>query len=265
MSTWHDTGRPKPRGYAFVKFSNRTEAENAIAKLDEIELDGRNIHVKESQSKFKSNAGKNSAGVDQVKLYVGNLPFDTTEKSIHEMFNQYGSVSNCFFSTRGFAFVTMPAEEARQACNGLNGMELDGRVLRVNESQVPRREDEIARLKFQSTAAFKNEDNTTTFNSQGSDEVKLYVGNVSFNTTEESIRELFGDIGDVYDCFLPVDRETGNPRGFAFVTMAAEDAKRACDDYDGMELDGRTLRVNEAQIPRRERECVCHCMDGNYI
>ena len=54
MSTWHDTGRPKPRGYAFVKYSNRTEAENAIAKLDEIELDGRNIHVKESQSKFNT-------------------------------------------------------------------------------------------------------------------------------------------------------------------------------------------------------------------
>jgi uncharacterized membrane protein YgcG len=77
--------------------------------------------------------------------------------------------------------------------------------------------------------------------------VKLYVGNLSFETTEESVRQLFEQWGTVTDCFLPTDRETGKMRGFCFVTMPASVAEDACNKANGYELDGRPLRVNEAQ------------------
>ena len=86
-----------------------------------------------------------------------------------------------------------------------------------------------------------------TFNPQGRDEVKLYVGNLSFDTNEEGVRNMFEAHGAVTDCFLPTDRDTGRPRGFAFVTMPAKDAEAACAKVNGLELDGRTIRVNEAQ------------------
>jgi cold-inducible RNA-binding protein len=77
---------------------------------------------------------------------------------------------------------------------------------------------------------------------------KLYVGNLSFSTTTESIESLFAAVGEVREIAMPTDRETGRPRGFAFVTMGnAEMAETAARQLDGTILDGRPLRVNEAQ------------------
>ena len=67
------------------------------------------------------------------------------------------------------------------------------------------------------------------------------------SSREGALRDLFEKYGTVVDCFLPVDRETGQHRGFGFVTMDPDDALRAADETDGYELDGRILRVNEAQ------------------
>ena len=80
---------------------------------------------------------------------------------------------------------------------------------------------------------------------------KLYVGNLPFTTNEEELREVFERHGSVSSVNVITDRETGRPRGFAFVEMddasAADDAMRA---LDGSELGGRSLRVNEAQDRR---------------
>jgi len=81
---------------------------------------------------------------------------------------------------------------------------------------------------------------------------KLYVGNLSFSSTEEDLKDLFGRHGSVESVAVITDRETGRPRGFAFVEMgepsAAEDAMRA---LDGTDFGGRTIKVNEAQDKRR--------------
>jgi RNA recognition motif-containing protein len=76
---------------------------------------------------------------------------------------------------------------------------------------------------------------------------KLYVGNLSFDTTEESLRAHFSKHGTVESTRLISDRDTGRPRGFGFVEMSNADAARAMQALNGQELDGRTLRVNEAQ------------------
>ncbi len=77
---------------------------------------------------------------------------------------------------------------------------------------------------------------------------RLYVGNLSFNTTQATIQDAFAAMGEVREVALPTDRETGRPRGFAFVTMGTEAAAAsAISQLNGLMLDGRPIRVNEAQ------------------
>jgi nucleolin len=226
------TGRP--RGFAFVEMTNAEATAAAIAALNESEMQGRTIYVSESQPKEKGAGNQRreraprKAVAEGSKIYVGNLNFETTSEALEEAFKQYGDVKEVFLPTdyegrpRGFGFVSMEDEDAVKAIEGMNGAELDGRTLNVNKS-LPRGEKARPR------------------------QIKLYVGNLSWGTEEVALRELFGEYGEVVDCYIPVDRETGQHRGFAFVTMNPDDALRAADETDGYELDGRILRVNEAQ------------------
>ena len=81
----------------------------------------------------------------------------------------------------------------------------------------------------------------------------IYVGNLSWNLTEDELREAFEAHGEVSSCKMITDRDTGRPRGFAFVEMPNDaDAEAAIAALDGAELDGRNMRVNEAR-PRENR------------
>jgi cold-inducible RNA-binding protein len=81
---------------------------------------------------------------------------------------------------------------------------------------------------------------------------KLYVGNLSYDTTEEELQELFAQAGSVVSVALPTDRETGRPRGFGFVEMSTEEeARKAISMFDGQTLRDRQLKVNESR-PREE-------------
>jgi len=78
--------------------------------------------------------------------------------------------------------------------------------------------------------------------------VTIYVGNLSFQATEDDLREVFAEYGTVSRVSLPTDRETGKKRGFAFVEMEAEDQEdKAIADLDGAEWLGREIRVNKAK------------------
>ena len=82
---------------------------------------------------------------------------------------------------------------------------------------------------------------------------KLFVGNLSFNTTENDLHDAFAAHGTVVEANLMVDRMSGRPRGFAFVTMGTpEEAQKAIAALNGSQLDGRALTVNVAR-PREER------------
>jgi len=76
---------------------------------------------------------------------------------------------------------------------------------------------------------------------------KLYVGNLPFTATEDSVRTLFAAHGTVEKVSLITDRDTGRPRGFAFVEMSNADASRAMQELNGKDFDGRALKVSEAQ------------------
>jgi len=77
---------------------------------------------------------------------------------------------------------------------------------------------------------------------------RLYVGNLSYQSNSDSIRAAFAECGEVTDVHVVTDRDSGQPRGFAFVTMgSAQDAATAISKMNGAMLDGRALRVNEAE------------------
>ena len=82
---------------------------------------------------------------------------------------------------------------------------------------------------------------------------KLFVGNLSFNTTENNLQDTFAAHGTVIEANMMMDRETGRPRGFGFVTMStAGEAEAAISALNGADLDGRALTVNVAK-PREQR------------
>jgi RNA recognition motif-containing protein len=83
--------------------------------------------------------------------------------------------------------------------------------------------------------------------------VKLYVGNLSFNTTEGDLQEYFSKVGTVASCTVIMDKYTNKSRGFAFVEMGSQDeANKAIAEYNGKDFQGRALKVNEAK-PREDK------------
>lgn len=81
---------------------------------------------------------------------------------------------------------------------------------------------------------------------------KLFVGNLSFQTTEGELEGLFAQVGPVESVSIVTDRDTGRSRGFGFVSMSDEDADKAIARFNGSELNGRALTVNEARPPARK-------------
>jgi RNA recognition motif-containing protein len=83
---------------------------------------------------------------------------------------------------------------------------------------------------------------------------KLYVGNLSYNTTEETLRRLFGEFGDVESVNVITDRDTGRPKGFAFVEMATQEAaEKSISALNGKMVDDREIRVDNAK-PQADRD-----------
>ncbi|MCK5633118.1 RNA-binding protein [bacterium] len=83
--------------------------------------------------------------------------------------------------------------------------------------------------------------------------MNIYVGNLRYNLTEEALKDVFTEFGEVVSVKIVRDRFSGESKGFGFVEMASDDdAKKAIADLNGKEVDGRALRVNEAR-PREER------------
>lgn len=76
---------------------------------------------------------------------------------------------------------------------------------------------------------------------------KIYVGNLSYSTTDQELRQLFTDAGEISEVFIPQDRETGRARGFAFVTFETQDSAQNATSLDGKEFMGRAIKVNMAK------------------
>jgi RNA recognition motif-containing protein len=92
--------------------------------------------------------------------------------------------------------------------------------------------------------------------------MKIFVGNLSYQTTEDELLNLFSQVGQVESASIVTDRETGRSRGFAFVEMSDDAGNKAIEQFNGYEFNGRNINVNEAR-PRQERSGGGRGFGGN--
>ncbi|KAJ7487770.1 hypothetical protein FB451DRAFT_1528322 [Mycena latifolia] len=209
------------------------------------------------------------------KLYIGNLSFQVTDESLHNAFSQFGQITDSIVMkdretgrSRGFGFVTYSSEqEANAAIENMNEQELEGRRVRVN----------MANAKPSGGGGgyggggggygggggggyggggggyggggggYGGYDNNQVTMS------KLYVGNLSWNTTDEKLRDAFAVYGQVTDSICMKDRDSGRSRGFGFVTFSTDgEAQTAIEKMNETELDGRRIRVNANAVEEAE-------------
>ncbi|XP_047308030.1 33 kDa ribonucleoprotein, chloroplastic-like [Impatiens glandulifera] len=192
---------------------------------------------------------------DSSRIYVGNLPYTMINSDLAQIFAEAGRVvsSQVVYDrvtdrSRGFAFVIMASvEEAKEAIRMFNGSQIGGRSIKVNFPESPRRgvgDDEREVI-----SNIRNNNN----NYQGfiDSPHKIYVGNLSWNLTSQGLKDAFGDQPGLLSAKVIYDRDAGRSRGFGFVTFSsANEAQSALDNMNGMEIEGRPLRVNMAGAER---------------
>lgn len=178
-------------------------------------------------------AASENSGVN-TKLYFGNLPYLCDSAQLAGIIQQYASpelvevlYDRNTGKSRGFAFVTMSSvEECNLIIENLDGSEYGGRTLRVNFSDKPKPKEPL----YPET------------------EHKLFVGNLSWTVTSESLTQAFQAYGDVVGARVLYDGETGKSRGYGFVCYPTRvELEAALAALNGVELEGRAMRVSLAQ------------------
>ncbi|XP_073274013.1 29 kDa ribonucleoprotein A, chloroplastic [Primulina huaijiensis] len=188
-----------------------------------------------------------------LKLFVGNLPFDVDSAALAGLFQQAGNVEmveviydRLSGRSRGFGFVTMSKiEEAEAAVQQFNGYELQGRELRVNSGPPPAKRE---------NSSFREGPRGRT---SSGDSNRVYVGNLSWGVDDLALETLFSERGKVKEARVVYDRDSGRSKGFGFVTLSSPDeVNNAIESLDGSDLNGRAIRVSAAESrdsrPRRQ-------------
>uniref|UniRef100_A0A1J3CGZ8 RNA-binding protein CP29B, chloroplastic n=1 Tax=Noccaea caerulescens TaxID=107243 RepID=A0A1J3CGZ8_NOCCA len=198
-----------------------------------------------------------------LKLFVGNLPFNVDSAQLAQLFEGAGNVEmveviydKVTGRSRGFGFVTMSSvSEVEAAAQQFNGYELDGRPLRVNAGPPPpKREDGFSRGPRSSFGSSGSGYGGGGGGSAGSGN-RCYVGNLSWGVDDMALENLFGEQGKVVEARVIYDRDSGRSKGFGFVTYnSAQEVQNAIRTLNGADLDGRQIRVSEAEArpPRRQ-------------
>ncbi|CAN7128421.1 unnamed protein product [Brassica rapa subsp. narinosa] len=223
-----------------------------------------------------------------LKLFVGNLSFDVDSAQLAQLFGSAGTVEmveviydKVTGRSRGFGFVTMStAAEVEAAAQQFNGYEFEGRPLRVNAGPPPpKREESFSRgprsggygserssygsersgygSQRSGRSGYGSERSSYGSGSgsgSGSSD-RVYVGNLSWGVDDMALESLFSEQGKVVEARVIYDRDTGRSKGFGFVTLGSpQEVTRAISSLNGADLDGRQIRVSEAEArpPRRQ-------------
>ncbi|KAH9620949.1 hypothetical protein KSS87_010698 [Heliosperma pusillum] len=169
-----------------------------------------------------------------TKLYFGNLPYHCDSATLAGIIEQYANpeLIEVLYNrdtgrSRGFAFVTMSnVEDCNAIIENLDGSEYGGRYLRVNFADKPRKREPL----FPET------------------EHKLFIGNLSWSVTSDSLYQAFRAYGNIVGARVLYDGESGKSRGYGFVCYATRsEMESALASLNGMELEGRALRVSMAE------------------
>ncbi|KAK3404953.1 hypothetical protein EUGRSUZ_K01243 [Eucalyptus grandis] len=148
-------------------------------------------------------------------------------------------------SSRFLRRVFVSSEEVEAAAQQFNGYELDGRPLRVNSGPPPAKRDGPPPRMGRGGSNFSNSSNSSN---------RVYVGNLSWGVDDLALETLFSEQGRVLEAKVVYDRESGRSRGFGFVSYgSADEVNNAIDSLNGVDLNGRSIRVTHAEAkPRRQ-------------
>ncbi|CAN1803668.1 RNA-binding protein CP33, chloroplastic [Linum perenne] len=234
---------PQSRRYLAAADSENLElAEDGILSY---EYDGSTAETEEEDA----NGGIPAESSDAGRLYVGNLSYTMTSEELTEIFAEAGRVSGVEIiydrvtdRSRGFGFITMATvEEAKTAIKMFNDSQIGGRRVRVNFPEVPKGgENEIVRTRVR-----------RKYQGFIDSPHKVYAGNLGWTVTSEVLKQAFAGQPGYLSAKVSYERDTGRSRGFGFVSFeTAEDAEAALNTMNGVEVEGRPLRVNTATPPK---------------
>ncbi|KDP33321.1 hypothetical protein JCGZ_12870 [Jatropha curcas] len=189
----------------------------------------------EAQQQQVAGEGEGEAEIPlNTKLYFGNLPYNVDSAQLAGIIQEYGApeLVEVLYDrdtgrSRGFAFVTMSSvEDCNRVIENLDGSQYMGRILRVNFADKPKPKEPL----YPET------------------EHKLFVGNLSWSVTSESLTRAFQEYGTVVGARVLYDGETGRSRGYGFVCYSTRsEMENAIESLNGVELEGRAMRVSLAQ------------------
>ncbi|CAM0906897.1 unnamed protein product [Alopecurus aequalis] len=215
------------------------------------------LETEDAEEEVEGGGDSEAEYSEDLKVFVGNLPFTVDSEQLAGLFEQAGSVEmveviydRMTGRSRGFGFVTMSSvEEVKAAVEQFNGYTFQGRPLRVNSGPPPPRDEFAPRTPRTFGAGGGGGGNFDSGN-------KLYVGNLSWGVDNSTLENLFSEQGQVLDAKVIYDRDSGRSRGFGFVTYGSVDeVNNAISKLDGVDLDGRQIRVTVAESkPREQRE-----------
>ncbi|KAI9152718.1 hypothetical protein LWI28_000016 [Acer negundo] len=262
---------PKPSFFSFssLKFHAKSISISSTVYQPSSSRFVRHVAVSseyEQDEDVLSDGDEGSSFSPDLKLFVGNLPFNVDSAQLAGLFETAGNVEmveviydKVTGRSRGFGFVTMSsAEEVEAAAQQFNGYELEGRPLRVNAGPPPpRREESFSRGPRGGREGYGGGNregygggNRSSFGSGN----RVYVGNLSWGVNDQALETLFSEQGKVVEAKVVYDRESGRSRGFGFVTYnSSEEVDGAIESLNGADLDGRSIRVSVAEAkPRRQ-------------
>ncbi|KAF8960957.1 hypothetical protein BGZ46_001464 [Entomortierella lignicola] len=170
-------------------------------------------------------------------VFVGGLSWNVDNDWLRTEFTECGEILDVRVITdrdsqrsKGFAYVEFATQEGANAALALAGKEIDGRAIRVDLSESRQKKDAGAK----------------SSSPQGDATDTLFIGNLSFNATEDDIRGAFAECGEIISIRLPTDRETGQPKGFGYIQFSSIEEAKAAVAWNGSELAGRPCRLDYA-------------------
>ncbi|CEL08058.1 Putative Nuclear localization sequence binding protein [Aspergillus calidoustus] len=229
--------------------SDSSDSESDSEESDESAKDSKKRKAEEEPAAVsKKSKTEESAEGASANLFVGNLSWNVTEEWLQQEFETFGELSGVRIMTerdtgrsRGFGYVEFAsAADAAKAYESMKDTEIDGRKINLDYA--------TGRPANKDQGGFKERAQTRarSFGDQSSPESDtLFIGNLPFSATEDSVHEVFGSSGNVLGIRLPTHQESGQPKGFGYVQYSSVDeARQAFNDLQGAEIDGRPVRLD---------------------
>ncbi|CAH0473971.1 unnamed protein product [Peronospora belbahrii] len=231
----------RSKGCGVVTYETEEAAQNAIATLNDTELGGRKIFVREDRESQATSAAKPKRG---FRVYVGNLSWNVKWQELKDHMKKAGTVVHADVleetngRSKGCGLVEYASqEEAAKAIAELNNTELEGRLIFVREDREP---------EGGSISKFAKRVSAPRGGGEGR---QLYVGNLPWDTNWQQLKDMFRTVGEVERADI-AEHSDGRSRGFGIIRYVnATDALQAIERLNGLEVEGRTIEV---RLDKRE-------------